>query len=140
NHEYKHFRFDDLDAFLQKFRYYMLYSDRFELTKHTWSERRSFKNYQISDLQQIQLVLDEIPVYTAQLIEEVKAVLHATISFVQCEEYLAQESKIRELMALIEDPLVYTYFAQMVEQGGKTMDPLWLTNTERVLLDCFKGE
>ncbi len=140
NHEYKYFRFDDLEPFLQKFRYYMLYNARFQQKKHSWSDRKSFKDFQISDLQRIQSLLDEIPVYNESLVGDVKGVLNATVSFNQCEEYLAQENKIRELSALIEDPGVYMYFAQMVEVGGKNMDPLWLTNTERVLMDCFKGE
>src|SRR5690606_13814648 len=115
NHEYKYFRFDDLEAFLQKFRYYMVYRSRFQLTKHSWSERKTFKDYQISDLKKIEGVLNEIPEFNEKLVSEVKPVLGANISFAQCEEYLIQENKIRELAALIDDPAVYNYFSHMVE-------------------------
>ena len=140
NHVYKNFRLDDLEGFLQKFRYYIIYSTRFKLKKHSWSDRKSFKDYTISDLQKIQHILEEIPVFNAAMADAVKEVVNASVSFAQCEEYLAQENKIRELITLIGDPVVYEHFKQMVEQGGKHMDPLWLTNSERVLIDCFKGE
>lgn len=140
NHVYKNFRFDDLEGFLQKFRYYIIYSVRFKLKKHSWSERKSFKEYTISDLQKIQGILEEIPSFEAQIADRLKPIVKASVSFNQFEEYLGQKNKIREFMSLIEDPLVYNYFKHMVEEGGKHMDSLWLTNSERVLLDCFKGE
>ena len=140
NQEYKFFKLDDLNDFLQKFRYYVLYSSRFMLPRYPWVNRKSFKDYTISDLQNIQKILKEIPKYKSQLLNSVSEVISVKVVFEECEELFNNTAKIKELNALMLDDGVYASFTFMVENAGKQMDQLWLANVERVLLDCFKGE
>lgn len=140
NHEYRFFRFDDMEAFMLKFKYYMLYYNRFRKPKHPWGDRKSFKGYTLSDLQQIQDILKSIPEYQIMLSQQIDKVIQTPLSFKECETLLENEAQLREFNTLIASDVVYDYFKFTVEASGKHINQLWLSNIERVLLDCFKGE
>lgn len=139
-HEYRYFHFDNLEDFISKFKYFLLYNARFQAPKYPWKNRVSFKEHTITDFQNIQDILQEIPDYQKKISKLTREIVQGGMDFIACEEFLNNESKILEFNVLLANDTVYEYFSFMQEAAEKHMDQLWLSNMERVLLDCFKGE
>ena len=139
-HEYRYFHFDRLEDFISKFKYHLLYSARFQAPKYPWKSRVSFKDHTITDFQNIQDILEQVPEYQKMLSKVTREIVQGGMDCMACEEFLKNEDKVLEFNALLTHDTVYEYFSFIQEAAEKHMDQLWLSNMERVLLDCFKGE
>src|SRR5699024_2598494 len=95
-HEYRHFHFDSLDEFVSKFKYYLLYNARFQAPKYPWKNRVSFKEHTITDFQNTQDILEEIPAYQKKLAKRTREIVQGGMDFVACEEFLKNQDKILE--------------------------------------------
>lgn len=140
NQEYKFFNFNDLDTFLRKLKYYAQFHLKFEKSDYPWKERKSFKGFNITDLQTIRKIIDEIPAYQRKMGERLQKLIGYTPALSECEFLLEKEDQVRVFIQLTEDKAVFKYFQHMYEAKESNADPLWLANAERVLMDCYRGE
>ncbi len=137
--EYKFFNVQHLNRFLQKLKTYTNYASSFEREHYPWRDRKSFKDYAINDLKKIKSTLQEIPAFKEKIVNAAQKALQASVDFATCEVMQTRYEKIEEVIKTIEDPTVYSYFQHMVQAEELVSDPLWLSNTERVLMECFRG-
>ncbi|MCG8318350.1 MAG: AAA domain-containing protein [Cytophagales bacterium] len=138
--EYRFFKFDTLDDTLRKFRNYFSYALEFDRLGHPWYGRKSFKDFGIADLKKISSILNEIPKFQEEISKEATGIVNSELKIEDCEAALYKEKEIHKLIDTLKSEKVYKYFRQMMAVDKVETDLLWLTNTERVLLDCFKGE
>ena len=138
--EYRFFKFDTLEDTLRKFKNYFSYALEFDRMGHPWYGRKSFKDFGISDMKKISDILNEIPKYQDEISREATGIINSEIKIEDCEAALYKEKEIHKLIDTLKNEKVYKYFRQMMVVDKVEMDLLWLTNVERVLLDCFKGE
>ncbi len=138
--EYRFFKFDTLDETLRKFKNYFSYALEFDRQGHPWYGRKSFKDFGIADQKKISEIINAIPKYQLEVSEEAQKIINSTVKIEDCEAALYKEKEILKLVDTLKHELVYKYFQHMMSVDKVDMDLLWLTNTERVLLDCFKGE
>ena len=137
--EYKFFNVQHLQGFIHKLRTYTSYASSFERENYPWRDRKSFKDYSVKDLKSIKEMLQEIPSFKEKIVAAAQKVLHAPVDFATCEVMQTRSEKILEVIKTVGDPVVYSYFQHMVQAEELVSDPLWLSNTERVLMECFRG-
>ncbi|WP_346755696.1 AAA domain-containing protein [Splendidivirga corallicola] len=138
--EYRFFKFDELDWFIRKLRSYIQYALTFNKPEHPWFKRKSFHDFGLSDLKKMSDMIKGIPGFQEEVSKRTEEIINARPDLRDCEAILHKEAEINRFLEALENPDVYGYFKNMVTSNERDIDLLWLTNTERVLLDCFKGE
>jgi len=138
--EYRHFTFDVVEGFERKLDEYFTYAGKFNQTSYLLKNRKPFIGYGLQELRNMQDILDDIPKYINQLNKEVESVIGENIDFEECLYLLEREEKVEELIEILSDVEVYQYFQIMSKYSAKETNLLWLSNIERVLLDCFRGD
>jgi len=137
--EYRPFKLDQLDDFLQKLKYYLLYAQKFNQYEHPFYNRNSFKDYELSDLQRMQDVLKDIPEFKNKLELDVEKIINVRLHLDDLENMYNKREQIKEMLGILINPVVYEYFQHIVKFKDSDTDMLWLSNTERVLMECYKG-
>ncbi len=137
--EYRSFRLDQLSEFLQKLKCYIGYAQKFNQYDHPFYNRNTFKDFSLSDLRQMQDYLEDIPKYQQTLEEKVEVITNAKLTLDDLESILNKSEQIKEMLSILKNPVIYTYFQHIVKYKDSETDMLWLSNTERVLMECYKG-
>jgi len=137
--EYTHFRFNELPSFLIKLKSYADYAEVFDQGEHLWSDRVSFKNFSATDLSKINEAIDEIPVYKEKFEEKLEELVGKKLDFEDCEAIFNKRDFVVEMLGILKDKHAYKYFQHMVSYPDLETSSLWLSNTERVLMECYKG-
>ncbi len=137
---YKNFPWATALEFGQDLAVYHKYWERLELPDFPWRDRRSFKDMTINDLSRISELIHEIPKFANNLRSKVGEYLKAKVTFDDCEAFINQQEQIVELINLLKDEHVFSFFVRLVDFKDIEKDDLWLANMERVVMECFKNE
>ena len=138
NLEYRAFHFTSLDETILRFKTYLSYFDTFEKRTHFWAKGPSFAGFQTKDLAKLKQVLYEVPAFNEKLLATSKEFCSQPVDF-ETGEYLS--SKLPELMELMEglkEGVVYKVYQQL-HANKPTKDLNWLSQTERIMMSCFRG-
>jgi hypothetical protein len=137
--EYTHFDFNRIAEFASKLRDYSDYAIRFEKQDHPWADRMSFAHYQVSDLKRMKEILTEIPVFKQSVEDRVEKILGHRITLQDCELIMSRRDFIVEMLGVLKKERAYRYFRHMMSYQDQETDHLWLSNTERVMMECYTG-
>ncbi len=137
--EYKFLRFDEISNFLRDLSLLAEYNARFSEPNYPWKARVSFAQFGVPDLKKIKDTIQKIPGYQAKVQEQTGAITNTRLDLATAEALVEHEEKIRVLMTLLEEEEVFNYFRHMVNYPDKITDSLWLSNSERIILDCYRG-
>lgn len=137
--EYRAFVFTDLQPFLNKLRTYTHYANRFDKENYLFHDRKPFLDYSVDDLKNLREIIEDIPAFKREVEQEVSAVLRSEIDFVSCANLQRRSDDINSLAAYLEDPTSYEYFTHMAPLVDKDADSLWLSNIERITMECFQA-
>ena len=137
--EYNHFHFDTLEDFKLKLRDYAEYGKKFNKANYPLLERKSFKGYGVTELKKMEEILVEIPKFQAKIQERTSKILQHPISVEESEMILSRRPKIIEMLNILKDEDSFRFFKSMIHVHDKDTDLLWLSNTERVFMECYKG-
>jgi hypothetical protein len=137
--EYHFFKFNELQSFLRKLDTYILYHSRLDKEGYPWKKRKSFKGYGITELNRIQEIVEDIPVFNKKIQEQTEKILDSPISLETIIILAEQSTKIDEMLLLLQTEQVYQYFRHMVDFTDNETDALWLSNLERVLMKGYEG-
>jgi len=137
--EYTNFKFGDLPAFLLKLKNYIDYAQMFDKADHPWGERVSFQNFVASDIVNINSAIDEVPAYLKGIGDQIEALVGQRLDFDDCDAIYSKRDYVVEMLSILKDKQAYEYFQHMVGHPDSDTSSLWLSNTERVLLECYKG-
>ena len=138
--EYRNFNFNTVEEFLVKLREYTQYGSLFNRTDYPLRDRKSFKGYGISELKKMEGILEELPLLQKEIAEKTTELFGIPIKIEEGQSILSKQATITEMLNLLNDDKVFSFFQNMAEFSDKETNLLWLTNNERVLLDCYKGE
>ena len=138
--EYQNFKIDTLDDFFRKLRSYIHYALRFEAADYPLRNRKSFADFTLADLKSLKFILDEIPTLLKKLSRELLSISSAAPDWQQGEALLEKEPDIKEIFLLLSEKPAYTYFQRMTDESDEETSSLWLSNTRRVVNDCFAEE
>jgi hypothetical protein len=137
--EYREFTFTDLKPFLNKLSTYTNYSNRFDKENYLFSDRKPFIDYSVDDHKKMRDIIQDIPAFKQQVEREVSEVLKSDVDFVSCANLQRRSEDISSLSEYLQDALTYEYFVHMAPAVDKDADTLWLSNIERITLECFQA-
>ncbi len=140
NHEYRLFKIPDMQPFMDKLRKFTFYALQYDKEFYTWYNRKPFVGYAVQDLKEMKRMLREIPGFKQQVCRQVSEVLHDDTDYASCEYLQGYTGDILKMLPPLEDEGVYPFFQHMVGMLDKDTDPLWLSNIERIIVDCFQEE
>ncbi|MEQ8304873.1 MAG: AAA domain-containing protein [Cyclobacteriaceae bacterium] len=138
--EYQSFPLSGITEFVTKLGAYAHYAAQFELDDHPWKERISFLELGVSDQKEIQTILTNIPLVIGDLFAQLSEQVGAKLDWEQCEELLERESEISEMLTQLRNKETYHYLQSMIEETEEETSALWLSNIERIAMECFEGE
>ncbi len=137
--EYRNFMFPELKPFLNKLRTFTNYFNLFDKDSYIFYDRRPFVNYTVEDLKKMRDIITDIPAFKKKIIDEVSEVLKSDIDFVSCTNLQQRSEDISSLSDYLSEGKSFEYFQHMSPIIDKDADPLWLSNIERITLECFQA-
>jgi hypothetical protein len=138
--EYHYFNFRELDKFIRTLRTYAGYALSFEAEDYPWHERRSFSQFTFPDLKEIQKVIEDVPFYHRVVADQVEKLISSRLAMDDLHSFYAREGDVMGVISVLKDTDTYHYFQRMSDETDDETSLLWLTNTERVLMNCFDDE
>lgn len=134
---YSHFKFNEIDSFLRTIKHYATYANSFERLSYLWSDRKSFDGFSTADLASMKKIVGEVfPFY--QAISEVLAKnLNATPDIAQVTKLGEQIDDLKTLYAILSEKELFPYFKKMLLEKSSETNALWLSNVERMMMDCL---
>ncbi|MCB0495082.1 MAG: DUF4011 domain-containing protein [Cyclobacteriaceae bacterium] len=136
--EYKYFNFSDMLEPLSRMRRYSEYASTFKSEEYPLLERNSFSQYDITSLKRMLEFLDEIPRVKEAVEEQTKIVVNHPIQLEECISILSKKERAKELLALLRNPEVYSFFQQLMRVHTQETDYTWLSDHERNVMTCFR--
>ncbi|MEM8895287.1 MAG: AAA domain-containing protein, partial [Bacteroidota bacterium] len=135
---YKDLTYDKVDAFKSRLRQYTNYGKRFLNPEYVLRNRKSFAAFGVHEFNEIKRCLNEIPGYGQGISNRTVELTNQTVTLEEAGQVLEKKPKVEELLAILKDKTVYQYFRHIVEVDI-TPDPLWISNMERLVMQCYKG-
>ncbi|MFY0601177.1 MAG: DUF4011 domain-containing protein [Cyclobacteriaceae bacterium] len=137
NQEYRAFHYDNISEFSRKLQQYLDYRERFQSEGNFWTERPSYASFSTSDLGKLIEVIKETQHFQSSIREESSTFLKSPLDYESCLHFLSHKSSIEQLIINLDNELVFKYYQIM--QGHQTERPPWLSDMEKITLQCFKG-
>lgn len=134
--EYQSFTFP-LDEFHRKLRLFSGYADRYERPDHPWYGRKSFSRFSPSDEQRIRDVIEEVVSFQNEVSASLFRLVGITLDLEEAGNLYERTAEMREMLQLLSDEEVYGYFKHMTAFTENETSLLWLSNMERVVMNCF---
>jgi hypothetical protein len=134
--EYHYFTFP-LDSFSKKLKRFAQYATLYERADHPWRERKSFAQFVASDEQQIENTLQEILDYQKNISTQIFRVTGQEMNLDDCESLWYRHEEVLGTLSLLKEEETYRYFQKMFPESEEETSLLWLSNMERVTLNCF---
>lgn len=138
--EYQSFPVNTISPFHTKLKAYAYYAQTFGKDDYLWRDRKPFVGLGITDLKAIESILQEIPLIRNDLFTQLETKVGAKLDWEQCEELLEKETEIKEMMLQLVNEKTFFFFQQMIEESDEETSVLWLSNIERLIIDCFDEE
>lgn len=138
--EYTQFKLDELDHFLLNLKDYTDYVAKFGRSDYEWYDRRSFKDYSVTDLRTVNEILDEIPAYQDEIAEKAIGIVGSKLNLDDFEAILSKRDYIVQMLGTLKDQDSFGYFQHLSTFSDDDTSALWLSNIERILMECYKGE
>ncbi len=138
--EYTHFKINELEPFLIHLRDYAEFVKKFGQREYEWSERRSFKDHGISELRTLQSILKEIPEYQEEIAERAFEIVGTKLNLEDFSVILGKRDYIVQMLGTLKDESAFSYFQHLSEFSDTDTSALWLSNIERIIMECYKGE
>jgi len=137
--EYTSFHFDQNEAFVKRLKDYADYANVFDSSEHPWSDRVSFAQFTASDLSKLKSVIEEIPEVLNDLESKIEKLVGRRLDLEDIGAIYNKRDYIVEMLGILKDERTYTYFQHMSKFPDSETNTLWLSNSERVLMECYKG-
>jgi hypothetical protein len=138
--EYHYFRFDELSQFVRQLKMYANYAAWFEGNDYVWRERKSFATYQPADEKLIEKAVTDVVAFQKHLKSTIFRLIGAELNLADSESFLLQEEDVIGMLSILKDPDAFRYFQAMALESDDETSLLWLSNTERVTMNCFHDE
>jgi hypothetical protein len=136
--EYRNFNFSELPVFLRKLRQYGAYASVFNHPEYLWKERKSFSGFSLSDMRAIEKIVEDVPSTQKKIQDAVLQLIPVTLNLEEAESFFNKEAEVLGLIALLKNDTIFDYFQAMTAEQDDETSLLWLSNVERMVLNCFE--
>ena len=137
--EYNFFRIPDIDEFLGRLKFYIIYAKKFLKDGYPWRVRKNFKDLTIADLKNILESIEEIPRFYEKINEQVTKLIKTRITLMEGIDIQRKREDIDGMFNLLADEKAYQYFIHIMNTGHKEADNLYMNNIERNIKNCWEG-
>lgn len=137
--EYQYFSFINLPDFARRLKTYARYASRMEDQKYLWHNRKSFATYRGSDERAIEQTVSDIPRYQDMTSTEVEKLVGVPLNLEDCAMFLKREEEVLGMISVLKDEDTFRFFQTMIDETDDETSLLWLSNVERVTMNCFQG-
>jgi hypothetical protein len=134
--EYHYFKFP-LEPFSKILRRYAQYAALYERSDYPWRERKSFAELSASDEQEIENTIQEIIDYQKSITTQVYRLTGTQLNLEDCEAFWYRQEEVLGMLSLLKEEESYRYFQRICSEPEDETSLLWLSNMERVTLNCF---
>jgi superfamily I DNA and/or RNA helicase/KaiC/GvpD/RAD55 family RecA-like ATPase len=138
--EYRNFHFNEVSDFTKRLNLYAKYHQQFSNSGHLLSRRKSFVSHTITDLQTMKALIDDIFKFRKKFDSGTYEIIGSTLSFEDALALIRRRHFIVEMLGILDRPQAYEWFQHLLNHSDKETDNLWLSNVERVIMDCYKGQ
>ena len=138
--EYQYFSFRELQSFVRRLKVYANYASWMEDEDYPWRDRKSFSSLHVSDQKEIEKTLTDIPPYQQQIAGEVEKLIGVALNLEDCASLFLKEDAILGMIGVLNDEDTYRFFQAMIGETDDETSLLWLSNVERVSVNCFNGQ
>jgi hypothetical protein len=137
--EYQYFSFVDLPDFTRRLKAYANYAFQMDDDAYLWRDRKSFSSYSGSDEREIESTLADIPRYQEATSSDMERQIGARLNLEECTSFYNKEEEILGLISVLKDEDTFRFFQTMFNETDDETSLLWLSNVERMSLNCFNG-
>ena len=138
--EYKDFLFNkNVEEYSKKIRLMAKYARKFEKDNYPWNPRKSFADWGVSDLKRLKEFVEKIPEIKSDIASKSEQLVGSVIDLEDGAKIYQSREKVNEMLTLLKDEQVFSYFKRIIAYPDKDTDSLWLSNIERTIMDCYKG-
>lgn len=138
--EYRNFNFHDVDEFIKRLNRYAHYNTLFNDPGYPLLRRRSFAGFTVGDMQMMSASVDDIKEFRKAFDINIEKVTGSSLDYKDAQALLRRRHFVVEMLGILEKPEAYEWFQHMMNFPDSQTDPLWLSNVERVMIDCYKGQ
>ena len=138
--EYQYFSIQELSEFVRKLKEYSNYASWFDTEDYPWRERKTFATFRLSDEKEIEHAVNDIPIYQKQLCDRIETLIGVKLGLEEAETLHFKEDDILGMIASLKDDETFRFFQSMISEKDDETSILWLSNIERVSLNCFGHE
>jgi len=122
----------------QKLTTFIRYAAQFKVREYLCYERKSFSQCTLADWKETDQVLKEIIPSFLQVQHQIEERFNVKPDWYQCEEFWSKQPLATELLQLLQQPVVYRYFTQLIPYPDEETSSLWLANCARLINDCYE--
>jgi hypothetical protein len=134
--EYHHFTFP-LEPFAKILKRYAKYAGLYERTDYPWRERKSFADLAASDEQEIENALQDIIDYQKDIAAQIYRLTGTQLNLEDGESFWYRHEEVLGMLSLLKEEETYRYFQRICSEPEEDTSLLWLSNMERVTMNCF---
>lgn len=138
--EYRNFNFDTVSDFLKRLKSYTKYHQQFGKGDFTLSRRRSYARHQVTDLQNMLAYVDEIVGFRKDFDQRIQEIIGNKLTLEEALSLIRKKHFVVEMLGILERREAYSWFQHMLPFPDAATDNLWLSNMERVMMDCYKNQ
>ncbi len=138
--EYHQFRFDLIDPLLRMFKQYLDYANWCEQDSYGLRDRKSFSDFTVGDLPTIKEKVGEVNSFYNVVKKILTLHLNAAPDWEQLLKLCERSMELRELSKRTSSEEIHSCFKKMMLEKNNETNSLWLSNIERMMMDCFAHE
>lgn len=138
NQEYREFPYNKEHGFQSRLKKYITYALSFEESERFWINGPSFAGLNSQDLLQIKELIQQIPAFNTELIEESSKFMKVPLDYESALHFIGKLDKITELAGHLDNDTTFRFY-QEIQAYEPQKDTAWLTSMERTMLQCYKG-
>ncbi|HEX5172297.1 MAG TPA: AAA domain-containing protein [Cyclobacteriaceae bacterium] len=138
--EFQFFHYSGVNEFIRKLKSYTNYAKIFEKDGYAWKHRQSFSGLKLTDMKALVQVIHDIPEYHKWLSEKISSIIPPVINIDDAHTLFNREDDILGMLSVLKDEETYRYFVAMAGENDEETSLLWLSNVERVTMNCYENE
>ncbi len=139
--EYHQFKFGSTEHFfLRALNQYADYAKWGEQDTYLLKDRKSFASFSVGDLPLIRKSIDEVFPFFQRINEGLTKTINAAPDWEQLLKLGEKLNELNELAKRTSREDIFVCFKKMLAEKSAETNSLWLSNIERMMMDCFAGD
>lgn len=137
---YHFFKFPEVEDFIRSMKRYAVYASRYDKPDFVWKDRKSFASLQASDEQIIENVMQDVLQYQREVDTKIFRAIGITLNLDEAESFGYREDEVLGMLSVLGDERTFRFFQRMCAETEDETSLLWLSNIERVTMNCFEND